>query len=161
MNNKLQQLSEKLAEILNEKQLKLAVAESCTGGGIAYALTGLSGSSAWFERGFVTYSNEAKHEMLGVPNELLIEYGAVSEAVAKAMAGGAVKHSYADIAVSVTGVAGPNGGSKEKPVGTVWFGFCVNQELHALLKQFDGDRASVREQSISFALEEVMKLLQC
>ena len=116
---------QKLAAALTQRGWMLATAESCTGGAIAAACTDLAGSSAWLERGFVTYSNAAKTELLGVPAELIATHGAVSEPVARAMAGGAVAHARAQASVAVTGVAGPTGGSADKPVGTVWFGWYV------------------------------------
>ena len=118
-----------LAQRLIEKKLALVSAESCTGGLIAAACTDLAGSSAWFERGFVTYSNDAKIELLGVEERLLRRAGAVCEGVARAMVTGALAHSHAQVAVAVTGVAGPTGGSPAKPVGTVWFGFAVPGQI--------------------------------
>ncbi|MEO5738263.1 MAG: CinA family protein, partial [Variovorax sp.] len=134
----------KLAELLLARKLMLATAESCTGGLIAGACTDLAGSSGWLERGFVTYSNEAKSEMLGVDAALIAAHGAVSEAVARAMAEGAVAHSRAQVSVAVTGVAGPTGGSADKPVGTVWFGWSVDGEVRTERRRFAGDRAAVR-----------------
>ncbi len=138
----------------------LATAESCTGGMIAAACTDLAGSSQWFERGFVTYSNEAKTELLGVPAELIATHGAVSEPVARAMAQGAVAHSRAQVAVAVTGIAGPTGGSAGKPVGTVWFGWNVNGTLTTATRRFDGDRAAVRQQTLYWACGRLNALLQ-
>jgi nicotinamide-nucleotide amidase len=126
---------------------------------IAAACTDLSGSSNWFERGFVTYSNEAKTEMLGVDPALIQAHGAVSEVVARAVAFGAVRHSRAQVSVAVTGVAGPTGGSKEKPVGTVWFGFMVDGVLSSETKRFDGDRAAVRAATVQYAFERLLQLL--
>jgi len=137
-------LVERLAELLLKKKLLLATAESCTGGLIAGACTDLSGSSNWFERGLITYSNEAKTELLGVDAALIERRGAVSEEVAQAMAQGALAHSHAQVAVAVTGVAGPTGGSRAKPVGTVWFGFAVPGQLLTEKMHFIGDRAAVR-----------------
>ncbi|HSI53154.1 MAG TPA: CinA family protein [Ramlibacter sp.] len=131
----------------------LATAESCTGGMIAAACTEVSGSSNWFERGFITYSNEAKTEMLGVDAALIESNGAVSEVVARAMAFGAVRNSRARVSVAVTGVAGPTGGSREKPVGTVWFGFMVDGLLTSETRLFPGDRAAVRAATVRHALE--------
>ena len=131
----------------------LTTAESCTGGMIAAACTDLAGSSAWFERGFVTYSNAAKTDMLGVNAALIAEHGAVSELVARAMAVGAIRHSLAQVAVAVTGVAGPAGGSADKPVGTVWFGFSVAGVLTSEVMRFKGDRASVRRATLQHAVE--------
>lgn len=141
-----------LAEKLQSQGLKLATAESCTGGLIAAACTALSGSSNWFERGFVTYSNEAKTELLGVDAQQIAAHGAVSEVVARAMAFGAVRHSRAQLSVAVTGVAGPTGGSADKPVGTVWFAWRVAGHTTAELRHFDGDRAAVRAQTVAHAL---------
>ena len=138
----------------------LATAESCTGGMIAAACTDLAGSSQWFERGFVTYSNAAKTEMLGVPAALIEAHGAVSEPVARAMATGAVARSHAQVAVAVTGVAGPSGGSADKPVGTVWFGWCVAGQTQAERQHFDGDRAAVRAQTVAHALGRLLVLTQ-
>lgn len=139
----------------------LATAESCTGGLIAAACTELAGSSAWFERGFVTYSNAAKTELLGVPADLVASHGAVSEPVARAMAAGALRHARAQLAVAVTGVAGPGGGSAEKPVGTVWFGFALaGGAVHAECRRFDGDRAAVRAATVVHAQERLLELLQ-
>jgi nicotinamide-nucleotide amidase len=151
-------VSELSARLL-DKGWMLATAESCTGGMIAAACTDLSGSSNWFERGFVTYSNEAKIEMLGVDPALIAAHGAVSEVVARAMAFGAVRHSHAQVSVAVTGVAGPTGGSREKPVGTVWFGFMVDGALSSETKRFDGDRAAVRAATVQYAFERLLQLL--
>jgi nicotinamide-nucleotide amidase len=148
-----------LSDRLLDKGWMLATAESCTGGMIAAACTELSGSSNWFERGFVTYSNEAKTEMLGVEPALIAAHGAVSEVVARAMAFGAVRHSRAQVSVAVTGVAGPAGGSKDKPVGTVWFGFMVDGVLSSETKRFDGDRAAVRTATVQYAFERLLQLL--
>jgi nicotinamide-nucleotide amidase len=148
-----------LAARLLDKGWMLASAESCTGGMIAAACTDLSGSSNWFERGFVTYSNEAKTEMLGVDPVLIEAHGAVSEVVARAMAFGAVRHSRAQVSIAVTGIAGPTGGSKEKPVGTVWFGFMIDGVLSSEIKRFDGDRAAVRAATVQYALERLLQLL--
>ena len=137
----------------------LATAESCTGGMIAAACTDLSGSSQWFERGFVTYSNEAKAEMLAVPPGLIEEHGAVSESVARAMADGALAHSRAQVSLAVTGVAGPTGGTKAKPVGTVWFAWCVGGETHSEMQHFAGDRAAVRTATLRYALKRLLSLL--
>jgi nicotinamide-nucleotide amidase len=153
------QLCEHLADALLARGSMLATAESCTGGMIAAACTDLSGSSNWFERGFVTYSNEAKQELLGVDPALIARHGAVSEVVARAMAFGAVRHSHAQVSVAVTGVAGPTGGSPQKPVGTVWFGFQVDGLLSSELHHFDGDRAAVRTATVRQALERLLALL--
>ena len=144
---------ESLAASLKSRAWMLAAAESCTGGLIAAACTELSGSSEWFERGFVTYSNEAKTELLGVSAELIARHGAVSEEVVRAMAEGAIVRSRADLAVAVTGIAGPTGGSPAKPVGTVWVGIGLRgQPAVATLLQLQGDRAAVRRQTVAWAL---------
>ncbi len=137
----------------------LATAESCTGGMIAAACTDLAGSSQWFERGFVTYSNEAKAEMLAVPPGLIEEHGAVSEPVARAMADGALAHSRAQVSLAVTGIAGPTGGTEAKPVGTVWFAWCVGGETHSEMQHFAGDRAAVRMATVRYALKRLLSLL--
>jgi nicotinamide-nucleotide amidase len=126
---------------------------------IAAACTDLSGSSNWFERGFVTYSNAAKTELLGVAPELIAQHGAVSEVVARAMAFGAIRHSHAQVSVAVTGVAGPTGGSPDKPVGTVWFGFQVDGQLTSETCRFPGDRAAVRSATVEYALRRMLELL--
>jgi nicotinamide-nucleotide amidase len=149
-----------LAGLLQQKGWMLATAESCTGGLIAGACTDLSGSSNWFERGFVTYSNAAKSEMLGVDAALIAAEGAVSEPVARAMAEGAVARSAAQVAVAVTGVAGPTGGSAEKPVGTVWFGWSVAGRVRTERRRFDGDRATVRTATVHHALATLLTLLR-
>ncbi len=157
-------LAAELGRALAARRLVLAAAESCTGGGIGYAITQVAGSSAWFDRGFVTYSNEAKRELLAVPARLIAAQGAVSEPVAQAMAIGALAHSRAQVAVAVTGIAGPGGGSRDKPVGTVWFAWAWQRAGGELLNvaarhRFDGDRAAVRTQAIIVALEGVLRLL--
>ncbi len=152
-------LCEQLAQALKQRGWTLASAESCTGGLIAACCTGLSGSSDWFERGFVTYSNAAKTEMLGVPAELIERHGAVSEPVARAMALGALAHSRAQIGVAVTGVAGPTGGSAEKPVGTVCFGWAISGQAWAERLRFDGDRDAVRAATVEQALRGLLERL--
>lgn len=142
-----------LAQALRERGLMLVTAESCTGGLIAATCTAVAGSSEWFERGFVTYSNEAKTESLGVDARLIAAHGAVSEEVARAMAEGALAHSRAQLAVAVTGIAGPAGASTNKPVGTVWLAVArAGAGTRAELLQLDGDRASIREQTVQHAL---------
>ena len=164
-DKKLSLIVEQLAELLIKHNKQLTVAESCTGGWLAKVLTDLSGSSAWFDRGFVTYSNQAKHEMLGVAVSTLDTYGAVSEETVTEMAMGALKNSHADFSVSVSGIAGPSGGSAEKPVGLVWFSWAVeennDQQTLATEKQvFVGDREAVRQQAVEYALMEIIKLLE-
>ena len=152
-------LVEQLAAQLLQRQWLLATAESCTGGLIAGACTDLSGSSNWFERGFVTYSNAAKTELLGVPPTLIEQHGAVSEPVARAMAAGARQHSPAQVAVAVTGVAGPTGGTADKPVGLVWFAFALPDRLLSEQMHFTGDRAAVRAATVRHALQRLTELL--
>ncbi len=147
------------ADLLLNKRWMLATAESCTGGMIAAACTDLAGSSTWFERGFVTYSNAAKTELLGVEAALIEQHGAVSEPVVRAMVTGALAHSHAQVAVAVTGVAGPTGGTPEKPVGTVWFGCATPAGLTSEVKHFDGDRAAVRRATVQHALAMLFNLL--
>ena len=146
-----------LAAQLQARGWQLATAESCTGGLIAATCTEVSGSSAWFERGFVTYSNQAKTELLGVDEALIEAHGAVSEAVARVMAEGALARSRAQLAVAVTGVAGPTGGSPDKPVGTVWLAWAAQgQPTRALRCQFKGDRAAVRWATVKQALRGLL-----
>jgi len=149
-----------VADFLLEKHWMLATAESCTGGLIAAACTDRAGSSAWFERGFVTYSNAAKTELLGVDAALIDAHGAVSEAVVRAMATGALAHSRAQVAVAVTGVAGPAGGSADKPVGTVWFGWATPWGVSSAVQHFTGDRAAVRAATVRHALQCLPGVIQ-
>ena|SRR5690606_39863543 len=143
-----------LSAALRARGATLATAESCTGGLLAAACTERAGSSAWFERGWVSYSNQSKTEMLGVPATLIEAHGAVSEAVARAMAEGALAHSDANLSVAVTGIAGPSGGSACKPVGTVWFAWAGRgQATRALCRQLPGDRAAVRQAAVLQALQ--------
>ncbi len=152
-------LVRELAQCLAAKGWTLATAESCTGGWIAKCCTDLAGSSAWFERGFVSYSNQAKRELLGVTAETLESEGAVSAAVAAQMAEGARRRAGVDVALSVTGIAGPDGGSAEKPVGTVWFGWSLRgQPAHTELQHFEGDRDTVRRQTVLHALAGLKSL---
>ena len=162
----------RLAEGLVRRNKRVATAESCTGGGVACAMTDMAGSSRWFERGFVSYSNEAKTEQLSVPAETIARFGAVSEEVAAAMAAGALRHSRADFGVAVTGIAGPDGGSADKPVGTVCFGWSRRRagegegegegagEPKTLRVLFAGDRQEVREQSVEMALQGLLDLVE-
>ncbi|WP_347251531.1 CinA family protein [Legionella sp.] len=155
-------LVQKLAGLLRIKHFKMTTAESCTGGLIAGLLTELPGSSMWFERGFVTYSNLAKHEMLGVETALIGMHGAVSKVVAEAMAKGALAHSVANLALAVTGIAGPDGGSSEKPVGTVWFAWAMpNLPLRSLHCCFaDVSRQEVRHLACKQAVEGAIAYLE-
>ena len=145
--------STKLGQLLQQKELIIAVAESCTGGLLSASITEIAGASAYFERGFITYSNQAKQELLGVPLHTLDTYGAVSEQTAAAMSQGVLAHSAADIALSITGIAGPDGGSADKPVGLVFFGLASKSGFCDTTRQiFSGDRAAVRQQAVEFAL---------
>jgi len=153
-------LAEKVAATLIARGAMLATAESCTGGWVSQVLTAIAGSSAWFERGFVTYSNAAKEEMLGVRAETLAAHGAVSEPVAREMALGALARSHASCALSVTGIAGPSGGSAEKPVGTVCLAWAAaGRPARAETRRFPGDREAVRRQSVERALQGLLELL--
>ena len=153
-------LVSRLADALLQRRWTLATAESCTGGMIAAACTDLAGSSQWFDLGLVTYSNQAKTELLGVDDQVIARLGAVSEAVARAMASGARIRAHADTALAVTGVAGPTGGSGEKPVGTVWFAWDIHGTVLAEVRRFEGDRAAVREQTLRHALERLLALVE-
>jgi len=153
-------LAHNLACALRQRGWMLATAESCTGGLIAATCTGLSGSSDWFDRGFVTYSNAAKRAQLGVPEHLLAAHGAVSEPVARAMAAGALQQSLAQVSVAVTGVAGPTGGSPDKPVGTVWFGWASANGVRTERQQFLGDRDAIRCATVRHALAGLLRLAQ-
>jgi len=156
----MQDLVEKLTALLKEKDMMLAIAESCTGGLLAANVTQYAGASTIFDRGFFTYSNQAKTDMLDVPEPVIASSGAVSTQTAEAMAQGALKNSQADIAISITGIAGPDGGSDEKPVGTVCFGYAVKDSAAGSMQcRFDGDREQVRNQAVSAALKKLIKLL--
>lgn len=157
----LTELAHRCGMVLQQRGLQVATAESCTGGGIAEAITRIEGSSAWFGQGWVTYSNAAKLVQLGVPQALLAEHGAVSREVVIAMAEGARQRADADWAVAVSGVAGPGGGSIEKPVGTVWLAWAGRQKTHVQCRLFAGDRAHVREQTVVLALEELINRVCC
>ncbi len=154
----LRQQVEQLARVLIQHNKKLVTAESCTGGWVAKCCTDLPGSSAWFERGFVTYSNQAKFDQLGVDAMVLEKNGAVSLSVAEEMALGALHHSQADFSVAITGIAGPDGGSDQKPVGTVWISWGIKDGgTHSICFQFDGDRDAVRRQAVFEALSGIIK----
>lgn len=153
------ELSARLGESCRRAGLLVATAESCTGGGVGEAITRTAGSSAWYDRGFVTYSNEAKVDLLGVKQETIGSHGAVSEAVAREMALGALHQSVADLAVAVTGVAGPDGGTAAKPVGLVWFAWAaLDGDVRAKFEVFGGDRAAVRGQAVAEALKGLVEL---
>jgi len=156
-----ERLAAHLGRLLHARGLRAATAESCTGGLIAAAITSIAGSSGWFERGFVTYSNDAKCEMLGVSRATIEAHGAVSEAVAREMAQGAVARSHATCAVSVTGVAGPGGGTAAKPVGVVCFGWTVAPATHVVAtRQFAGDRTAIRAAAVETALGGLIDLVE-
>lgn len=160
MNEQLIQLSQRLGADLLQRGWRVATAESCTGGGVAAAITAVPGSSAWFECGIVSYANSAKQKLLGVNEASLEREGAVSEVVVIEMARGVIELSAADIAVAVSGIAGPGGGSPEKPVGTVWFAWLkATGEMSTELQRFDGDRAAVQQQSIAYALQGLINHL--
>ena len=156
---KINALARTLGERLTHHKLMCATAESCTGGLVAGAITDIAGSSGWFERGFVTYSNEAKMELLGVPEATLAQHGAVSEATARAMAEGAVARSRADVAVAITGVAGPGGGTPDRPVGMVCFAWSRGVVTTAITRYFQGDREAVRRAAVVAALEGLLMAL--
>jgi len=156
----LKSLARRIGVRLKKRNLKLATAESCTGGWIAQTVTSVSGSSGWFDRGFVTYSNEAKKELLGVRGRTLSRHGAVSRETAKEMAAGALARSRAQVAIAVTGVAGPGGGTKAKPVGTVCFAWSRKRgTMESLVRHFRGGRERVRRQSVVFALKGLLERL--
>lgn len=152
-------LAEKIGAALKSRKLLLSVAESCTGGGICQAITEISGSSEWFDCGFVTYSNSSKTEILDISASLIAQHGAVSEEIAAAMAEGALANSEAHIALSTTGIAGPGGAVPGKPVGTVCFGWLVGGVTHTERKVFSGDRHAVREQTVAYALDRLLRYL--
>jgi len=156
----LMELASAVVEGLKKRGLMLATAESCTGGWVAQTLTSVPGSSAVFERGFVTYTNTAKHEMLGVSEKTLAQHGAVSEQTVREMAAGALAHSHAQVALSISGVAGPGGGSLEKPVGTVCFGWAWQGEAPlSRTEHLPGNREAVRQQAVTIALQGVLDIL--
>ena len=153
-------LAAQVGGLLKAHGLKLATAESCTGGGVAQAVTEIAGSSAWFECGFIAYSNQAKQQMLGVHEATLNQHGAVSEAVVREMAAGALRHSHAQVSLAVSGIAGPDGGTADKSVGTVWFAWCVKDRMCvAYIHHLAGNRAEIRAQSVRIALQGVVDLL--
>jgi nicotinamide-nucleotide amidase len=153
-------LAAQLGGALKSHGLMLVTAESCTGGGVASAITDVAGSSAWFERGFVTYSNLSKQQMLGVSEATLTQYGAVSEPVVREMVAGALAHSSAQVALAISGIAGPDGGTSDKPVGTVWFAWGVkNTGIFTKRHQIAGNRAEVRAHAVRIAMQGVLGLL--
>jgi nicotinamide-nucleotide amidase len=157
-SNDLISLVQTMADVLGKKQWTLASAESCTGGWLAKTCTDLAGSSTWFDCGFVTYSNQSKQDLVNVSKKTLETYGAVSKQTAIEMAQGALSHSSADISVAITGIAGPDGGTVEKPVGTVWFAWAIKSQYTKTQKyQFEGDREQVRIQAVIAALQGIIK----
>lgn len=159
----MQQINEaitELAKLLQQHHLHLCTAESCTGGGLSYYLTNIAGSSVWFDRGFVTYSEDAKEQMLGVSKALLKQYGAVSKETVEAMAEGAVQHSKANIGIAITGIAGPDTDEKKTPVGTIWFAIYKEIVVWSECKHFTGSRTEVREQAILFAVQMLVQSLK-
>ncbi|GAB2697088.1 nicotinamide-nucleotide amidase [Aliiglaciecola aliphaticivorans] len=148
-------MAQQLGQQLQQKGWTISCAESCTGGGVAFAITSVAGSSEWFKQSFVTYSNEAKHDLLGVRQEVLISFGAVSAQTVEQMASGCAQKSHAEVGVSISGIAGPDGGTEDKPVGLVWFGFYINGDIFTEKQIFSGDRHEVRLQAIEFALKQV------
>ncbi len=159
MTTEIPELAADVGRALHDKALLLATAESCTGGGVAEAITGVAGSSGWFDCGFVTYSNTAKSALLDVPAELIGVHGAVSEEVAAAMAQGALANSAAHVSVSTTGIAGPGGAVPGKPVGTVCFGWSKGGATRTETQFFTGDRAAVRAQSVAHALAGLLRFI--
>ena len=160
MTNDILELATRVGRLLETKGLLLATAESCTGGGVSHAITAISGSTGWFECGFVPYSNASKTDLLNVPAALIAQFGSVSEEVAGAMAEGAIANSNADIAVSTTGIAGPTGAVPGKPVGTVCFGWSRGENTYTERLVFSGDRHAVREQTVAHALAGLLRFLE-
>jgi nicotinamide-nucleotide amidase len=152
----IEQLAQQLGKVLLQHGATITLAESCTGGGIAQAITAVPGSSQWFEYGFVTYANQAKQQLLGVEDQVLQQQGAVSQPVVEQMALGAIIASGADYAIAVSGIAGPDGGTAEKPVGTVWIYWATPTKNHSKRFRFAGDRRSIREQAIKISLQELL-----
>lgn len=155
----LNNLARTIGDNLKQQGWLLTCAESCTGGWVAQVITSVPGSSQWFDRGFVTYTNLAKQQMLDVSEEILSEQGAVSESTVLAMAKGAIAHSEAQISLAISGIAGPGGGSVDKPVGTVWIAWSSPRGTHAQCYQFTGDRQTIRKQAVVTALQEILDIL--
>jgi nicotinamide-nucleotide amidase len=156
----MQDLVEKLADLMQKKGITLVTAESCTGGLLAATITLRPGTSKMFERGFITYSNESKTEMLGVPKDLIDKYGAVSEEVAQSMAQGALEKSRADLSISITGIAGPDGGSEHKPVGLVYFGYAMKGKSAGIMQHmFKGTRKQIQAEATQTALKHLISVL--
>ena len=159
-NEELQDLAIKIGQLLTQTKKSVSTAESCTGGWVGKEFTGIPGSSSWYGFGFITYSNKAKLKSLGVTKDSLMEEGAVSERVVKEMAEGTLRNSGSDFAISISGIAGPTGGTVDKPVGTVCFGIGSQDNINCFTECFEGDRDEVRKQSVAFALKELLKCLQ-
>lgn len=159
INSVVRQLAIRVGKKLRDARMILATVESCTGGMVATAITDVAGSSSWFERGFVTYSDQAKSEISDVPAEMIERYGAVSEQVAQAMAMGGLRKSQAQVSLAITGIAGPNGGTQEKPVGMVSFAWSNQSHVFAETLIFKGDREQIREQATAHALRGLLALL--
>jgi|SaaInlStandDraft_1057018.scaffolds.fasta_scaffold08091_4 nicotinamide-nucleotide amidase len=159
MNTELYNLAQQLGQALLQNNATVTTAESCTGGGVACAITEVAGSSQWFGRGFITYANQAKHDMLQVPATVLSHQGAVSEAVVRAMVQGAAEAAEADYAVAISGIAGPGGGTDDKPVGTVWFAWLGPEGITSQVHRLKGDRSAVREQAVKISLAELLHLV--
>lgn len=161
MMEQLQDTAQQLGELLKARQWFLSTAESCTGGRIASMITSIAGSSAWFDRGFVTYSNSAKHEMLGVQTHTLNQFGAVSQETVKEMAEGAIRYSHAQLSIAVTGIAGPSGGCSEKPVGLVWFGLSnIEYDIQTSQKFFDGSREDIQFAATFYAINYLIDYIK-
>ena len=155
------EMAQRMGRTCKRRKVMVATAESCTGGGVAAAITRISGSAKWFDRGFVTYHNDAKKQMLGVKQRTLKQHGAVSEEVAREMAAGALRGSQAHVSVAVTGIAGPTGAAPGKPVGTVWFAWAARKgPIQSRCFRFKGDRYEVRRQSVAMALQGIVDLLR-
>jgi len=154
LTESIERVSQQLGQQLKSKGWTISSAESCTGGGVAFAITSVAGSSEWFKQSFVTYSNDAKQSLLGVRQEVLMSFGAVSQQTVEQMASGCALKSQAEIGVSISGIAGPDGGTEDKPVGLVWFGFFINGDISTEKQIFSGDRHQVRLQAIEFALQQ-------
>jgi len=160
MSHAIEKLATQLGHQLKQKKFRLATVESCTGGGLSYWITSVAGSSTWFERGFVTYTGQAKIDLVGVKSQTLATHGEVSEATAKEMAEGGLQHSTADICIAITGIAGPDGGSEQKPVGTVWIAWAFRlQPTIVEAYYFAGDRQNIRMQSMEAALSKLLELV--
>jgi nicotinamide-nucleotide amidase len=159
-NNDLHEVTQELARVLIKNHWHLSTAESCTGGMVAASITELAGSSEWFERGYVTYSNQSKSEDIDVSQNLIEQHGAVSDQVARAMALGAKQNSGSDLSLSITGIAGPTGGSPEKPIGTVCFAWALaNDQIVSETKHFEGNRQQIRQQACDFSLRKLLSLV--